>query len=73
MIMGHSDGSIDDSYRERIDDARLLKVTDHVREWVFERKEYWNSKAGFSSHLGLGPPANGCHTGVTQNNEGHIG
>lgn len=36
MIMGHLDpNAIDDIYRERIDDSRLRKVTDHVRAWLF--------------------------------------
>jgi len=35
LIMGHADESIDDTYREKIDDARLVAVTDHVRKWLF--------------------------------------
>jgi integrase len=35
IIMGHADGSIDDAYREHVDDARLKAVTDHVRNWLF--------------------------------------
>jgi len=35
MIMGHSDGSIDAVYRERIEDDRLQAVTEHVHEWLF--------------------------------------
>lgn len=31
VIMGHVDAGIDAVYRERIDDARLRAVTDHVR------------------------------------------
>ncbi len=34
-IMGHSDGSMAAVYRERIDDARLVAVTEHVRNWLF--------------------------------------
>jgi integrase len=34
-IMGHADGSISDSYRERFPDERLRKVTDHVHTWLF--------------------------------------
>jgi integrase len=35
IIMGHADGSIDDAYRERVEDDRLRAVTDHVRAWLF--------------------------------------
>jgi integrase len=35
LIMGHADESIDDVYREHIDDARLTAVADHVRAWLF--------------------------------------
>ena len=36
LVMGHSsDGQIDGTYVERIDDARLRAVTDHVRVWLF--------------------------------------
>ncbi len=35
LIMGHTDGSIDDAYREQIDASRLQAVTDHVRHWLF--------------------------------------
>ena len=35
-IMGHEDAStMATRYRERIDDDRLRRVTDHVREWLF--------------------------------------
>jgi integrase len=35
LIMGHSDPSMAGRYRERIDDARLRAVADHVRAWLF--------------------------------------
>lgn len=35
LIMGHTDPSMAGHYRERIDDARLVAVTDHVRAWLF--------------------------------------
>jgi integrase len=41
FIMGHSRNDMASAYRERIDDARLLAVTEHVRKWLFgdaERK-----------------------------------
>ena len=34
-IMGHSDNTIADQYRERSRDDRLRKVADHVRSWLF--------------------------------------
>lgn len=34
LIMGHADDSIDDVYREHIDNDRLLAVTNHVRQWL---------------------------------------
>jgi integrase len=40
-IMGHAASGSDMSarYRERIDDARLLAVTEHVRKWLFGAEE----------------------------------
>ena len=35
LVMGHSDPSIDAVYTEDIDDARLVKVAEHVRNWLF--------------------------------------
>jgi integrase len=35
FIMGHSSPHISSVYRERISDARLKAVTDHVRAWLF--------------------------------------
>jgi integrase len=34
-IMGHHDNSMAAAYRERISDARLQAVVDHVRAWLF--------------------------------------
>lgn len=34
MIMGHTDGGIDDFYVEGIDDARLIAVSEYVRAWL---------------------------------------
>jgi integrase len=36
-IMGHAASGSDMSarYRERVDDARLVAVTEHVRKWLF--------------------------------------
>ena len=34
LLMGHSDNSMAASYRERIDDSRLRRITDHVRKWL---------------------------------------
>lgn len=38
-IMGHSDLSMAAAYREKISDERLRGVTDHVRAWLFGKKE----------------------------------
>jgi integrase len=38
-VMGHTDGSMADAYRERIEDRRLKCVADHVRAWVFSKKK----------------------------------
>jgi integrase len=34
LIMGHADGSMGATYRERIDAARLVAVANHVRDWL---------------------------------------
>mgnify|MGYP000050061879 CR=1 FL=1 len=34
-VMGHTDPSISGHYRERIEDDRLLRVTSHVRDWLY--------------------------------------
>jgi len=38
-IMGHSRDDMASLYRERISDARLQAVVDHVRGWLFENKD----------------------------------
>ena len=38
-IMGHSRNDMASVYRERIDDARLVAVVNHVREWLFSDKK----------------------------------
>ena len=35
FIMGHTDSSIDDIYREGIDADRLVAVSEHVHKWLF--------------------------------------
>ena len=37
-IMGHADNSMAGTYRERISDDRLQKVTDFVHKWQFTEK-----------------------------------
>jgi integrase len=36
-IMGHSPNDMASGYRERIDDARLVAVTEHVRKWLLTK------------------------------------
>jgi len=38
-VMGHCDSSISDHYRERFDDAKLIRVSDHVRAWLFDEQD----------------------------------
>ncbi len=38
-IMGHDNGSMANVYREKIEDERLVEVTDYVREWLFHKEE----------------------------------
>jgi integrase len=35
LVMGHADASIDDFYRETIDDSRLEAVAAHVHRWLY--------------------------------------
>ncbi len=35
LVVGHGDGSMGARDRERVDDARLRAVTDHVRKWLW--------------------------------------
>ena len=39
LIMGHVDASMAAHSRERIEDARLLAVVDHVRKWLWPARE----------------------------------
>lgn len=39
FIMGHSRDDMASVYRERIEDARLKAVTDHVRKWLFSQQK----------------------------------
>ena len=38
-IMGHADKSMAAEYIERIDDDRLRRVADHVRDWLFSSEK----------------------------------
>jgi hypothetical protein len=37
--MGHTDNTMAGHYRERVDDARLQAVAEHVRSWLFGRPD----------------------------------
>jgi len=39
MTMGHCDSSISNTYRERISDERLQRISQHVRSWLAAREE----------------------------------
>jgi integrase len=39
LIMGHESPHMSSAYRERIDNRRLLDVTNHVRQWLFDLAE----------------------------------
>jgi integrase len=39
LIMGHTDPSMAGHYRERVEDARLRAVVEHVRQWLFALTE----------------------------------
>jgi integrase len=39
LIMGHKDTGISRYYRERIDDSRLLAITNHVRDWLLAGRD----------------------------------
>ncbi len=43
-IMGHESGHISTAYVERIEDARLRKVSDHVRRWLFAKSRKAGAK-----------------------------
>lgn len=38
VVMGHADHSMSATYRERFPDARLERVAEHVRAWLFGKK-----------------------------------
>jgi integrase len=44
-IMGHVDSSMAATYRERIDDLRLLAVVEHVRKWLWPEAAKAEAKA----------------------------
>jgi integrase len=45
-IMGHSRNDMASVYRERIDDARLLAVVQHVHEWLLGHQETMHRRIG---------------------------
>jgi len=48
LIMGHGDHSMADHYIEKTDDARLVKIAEHVRAWLWPKasKRKPTAKAG---------------------------
>jgi integrase len=55
-IMGHVDGTMAGQYRERIEDARLQAVVNHVHEWLFPSEPAKASKAKETSMKAMGRP-----------------
>jgi integrase len=49
LIMGHSDPTMGGHYRERVDDSRLLAVSEHVRHWLFAGTPANTTKAAGST------------------------
>jgi integrase len=43
-VMGHVDNSMAAAYREMIRDGRLVAVSNHVRQWLFEGDEQAGSE-----------------------------
>ena len=35
LTMGHLDSSMAANYRQRVDDSRIRKITDHIHDWLF--------------------------------------
>lgn len=64
-VMGHAPPSDDmsDRYREKISDARLKAVTDHVHQWLFTKKQYpflrCSNSLGGRVSVGYGSPSSG--------------
>lgn len=57
LVMGHSDPSMADRYRERIADDRLRAVADHVRAWLYAKVEPKDGKPGVKGDAPEGAPA----------------
>jgi integrase len=49
LIMGHCDPSMGARYRERIDNSRLVAVSEHVRQWLFGKATHTAAAAGVSN------------------------
>jgi integrase len=56
LIMGHVDDSMGGRYRERVDDARLVAVSDAVRLWLFPEAKAKPAKQAKAKAKPAAPP-----------------
>ncbi|HZZ77891.1 MAG TPA: hypothetical protein VFE62_05210 [Gemmataceae bacterium] len=68
FVMGHADDTIDDVYREGIDDSRLQAVSEYVRIWVFG-KPGDGAGAGKGTNVCEGSETSGSLDGAQQEDD----